>query len=172
MTQLKPSSTTPANSHRSRRRGLLLTHQGWGKLLEIGVIYNPVGDRRSLEELSERTLLDPRTIYRIIGRELGVDKRTLKTFFAAFDLQLEPEDCTFSTTNAVAAVAISEASQNFASLPLYTTEEITYLKQCIIKDCSELSTLLQLNQADHKTLSVKLSSHAPPQVEINVRQSC
>ncbi len=153
---------------RSRKRGVVLTHQGWQKLLQAGVVYNPAGDRYSLEELSEKTLLDPRTIFRIMNRELGVDRRTLNTFFTAFNLQLEPEDFIFPSAHASESPVISTALHN----PDYTSKELADLKQCIIKDCSDLSELLELDHKDHKTVSIKLSPQTPPQLEINVTQSC
>ena len=83
---------TPIKSN--RRRGAILTEQGWQKLQQAGVLYDEFGKRYTYEELSEQTQLDPRTVSRIVSCEVKVDKRTLKTFFHAFKLQLESGDYT------------------------------------------------------------------------------
>ena len=84
----------PAISRNGRRRGVVLTQQGWQKMMQAGVLYDDFGKRYTFEELSERSLLDARTVSRILSCEVKVDKRTLKTFFQAFNLQLETGDYT------------------------------------------------------------------------------
>ena len=79
---------------RHRHRGVMLSKQGWQKLTQAGILYNQWGDRCSYEKLSERSLLNERTISRILSCEVRVDKRTLKIFFAAFGLQLDSDDYT------------------------------------------------------------------------------
>ena len=78
---------------RSRQRGVVLTEQGWEKLLAMKVLQNQDGEWLTYELLGDRTLLSPRTVSKIIGREVGVDHRTLKQFFDAFNLPLESNDC-------------------------------------------------------------------------------
>jgi hypothetical protein len=95
-TEKLTSKTEAAPQKKSRSRGIMLTQQGWQKLLQADVIYNSFGDRCSLAELSEKTLLDPGTIRRIMSCKVGVDKRTLHIFFEAFNLLLEQEDYTSS----------------------------------------------------------------------------
>lgn len=51
-----------------------------------------MGDRFTLEELSERTQLAVSTISRVLEAQVGVDKLTLDQFFAAFDLLLGRQD--------------------------------------------------------------------------------
>jgi len=63
------------------------------------------GGRYTLEELSERTGLAPRTV-KILAREEGVDKRTIDYFFRAFNLELDTSDyskpdCNFEELNGV-----------------------------------------------------------------------
>lgn len=41
-----------------RRRGVVLTRQGWQKLDQAGVLCDKLGNRYTLEQLSERALLD------------------------------------------------------------------------------------------------------------------
>ena len=76
----------------SRQRGVVLTEQGWKKLLGMKVLQNQHGEWHTYELLGDRTLLSPRTISKIVVREIGVDRRTLKQFFDAFDLPLASDD--------------------------------------------------------------------------------
>ncbi|MFB2897575.1 hypothetical protein ACE1CI_32045 [Aerosakkonemataceae cyanobacterium BLCC-F50] len=80
----------------SRSRGVFLSHQGWQKLVQAGVLHNEFGERFTYGQLSERSLLDERTISRLLSCEVKVDKNTLKTFFRAFNLSLEAGDFTSS----------------------------------------------------------------------------
>jgi hypothetical protein len=78
----------------SRSRGVFLSHQGWQKLVQAGVLCNEFGERFTYGQLSERSLLDERTISRLLICEVKVDKNTLKIFFQTFDLSLEAGDFT------------------------------------------------------------------------------
>lgn len=77
-----------------RRRGVVLTQQGWQKLDQAGMLCDKYGNRFTYEQLSERSLLDNRTVSRILSCETKVDKRTLKIFFEAFNLRLDVDDYT------------------------------------------------------------------------------
>ncbi len=75
-----------------RNRGLMLTIEGWQKLQDARrevEIQENFGDRYTLEKLSEKTGLAPRTVAKILNREVGVDKRTLAQVFKAFNLALD-----------------------------------------------------------------------------------
>lgn len=88
----KINPIAPQNLKSYRRRGIILTEQGWQKLVQAEALYDEFGRRYTYEELSERSLLDSRTISRILSRKVKVDKRTLQIFFEALNLQLEPVD--------------------------------------------------------------------------------
>ena len=78
-----------------RRRGIILTAQGWEKLLQAksdAEYENNSGKRYSLESLSELTGLDTNTLSKVWSQETPVDKRTLKSCFAAFNLTLASTD--------------------------------------------------------------------------------
>lgn len=81
-----------SSAKRSRNRGLVLSEQGWQKLMQAGVLYDKFGNRYTYEQLSDRSFLDERTISRLLSCEVKVDKSTLKTFFRAFNLILESGD--------------------------------------------------------------------------------
>ncbi|WP_036479414.1 hypothetical protein [Myxosarcina sp. GI1] len=93
--QMIPSHSTTNKS--KRQRGVVLTEQGWQKLVRAGVLCDEFDRRYTYEELSERSLLDSRTVSRILSCEVKVDKRTLKAFFQAFNLSLEANDYTRPT---------------------------------------------------------------------------
>lgn len=115
---------------RNRVRGCVLTRQGWEKLMQAGILYDNWGNRRSYESLSEQSLLDVRTVSRILSCEVKVDKRTLKTFFRTFNLELETDDYCAPTNPGEGGTAI--AKQN-------PTAHATELKLLMV----ELMTLMQ-----------------------------
>ncbi|MDF5728960.1 MAG: hypothetical protein PUP92_13285 [Rhizonema sp. PD38] len=101
---LPPNSSTSLNSlmlinrgqslssKRSRSRGLVLTRQGWQKLMQAGVLCDHYGNRYTYEILAGQSTLSTRTISKILNFSCPVDKRTLTIFFNAFHLQLELND--------------------------------------------------------------------------------
>jgi WD40 repeat protein len=83
------------NTKKSRRRGVVLSSTGQQKLevarRQLEKTVN-LGDRLTLEALSEKTRIAISTIARVIDAQVGVDKSTLDLVFAAFDLLLEQAD--------------------------------------------------------------------------------
>jgi WD40 repeat protein len=82
-------------SKQRRRRGVILSLQGWKKLTEAkhqAEILENDGARLTLEELSARTQLAPFTVSKVMARSEGVDKQTLECFFRAFGLNLTQSD--------------------------------------------------------------------------------
>ena len=83
------------SQQRSRKRGVILTHQGLQKLLDAKSESesNENFDKRySHEALGFRMGLDSDTVAKVFACEVGVDKTTLKYCFRAFNLQLDPDD--------------------------------------------------------------------------------
>ncbi|GAA6615198.1 hypothetical protein [Scytonema sp. NUACC26] len=169
--QLTPKSQN-LFTRKPRRRGVVLTEQGWQKLLQAEVIYNHYGQRYTFEELSERALLDPRTIGRILNREVGVDKRSLKIFFDTFNLKLEVADYIIPVIDEwykrQSTQTHAEEQLLSASSCLYSQEELTDLKQQIIENCQRLASLLGLAETNQTTLTVSLFPYNQPQLEINL----
>lgn len=118
-------------SKANRRRGVILTQQGLQKLIQSNALCDKYGKRYSYEVLAGFSQLDPRTISRILSCETKIDKRTLKIFFNAFNLQLQPADYTAPEVNSVPD-AIS-------------TDELMQLKQRIVQDYNRLLDLLDLD---------------------------
>ena len=78
-----------------RRRGVILTPQGSNKLQKAkseAEFKENCGYRYTLEELSDRSGLAVDTLLRVNDGSTSVDKQTLKRYFRAFNLILEPSD--------------------------------------------------------------------------------
>ncbi|HEY9624711.1 MAG TPA: hypothetical protein V6C78_30575 [Crinalium sp.] len=135
---------------RNRNRGVVLSERGWQKLIQAGAIYDQVGNRYTYENLSERSLLNERTISRLLSCEARVDKRSLKIFFAAFDLQLDSGD--YTTTNGYSTHHPTLDSSRDRNSILHINEaELSYqelieLYQRLVQDLRRLSHLLNLDE--------------------------
>ncbi|MBD2194862.1 MULTISPECIES: AAA-like domain-containing protein [Calothrix] len=105
-----------------RKRGVVLTPKGLKKLQEAIIsseIVENQGDRFTLEKLSQRTNISPRTISRLWSLSKGVDQKTLKLCFNAFDLELQDEYYSFVQDEEENQTEISE----FVSENSYTKEQ-------------------------------------------------
>jgi transcriptional regulator with XRE-family HTH domain len=79
--------------HRTRRRGVTLTAQGLAKLEEAKFRVEAAQNiRLTLEKLSELSQLSPDTIMRLLSGTERVDRHTVRRYFQAFQLNLEPDD--------------------------------------------------------------------------------
>lgn len=78
-----------------RRRGIVLTPTGLKRLqaaiLAVEMAQNN-GDRFTLEELGDRMNISSKTLGRLWSLNVGVDQKTLKLCFSAFNLELRQED--------------------------------------------------------------------------------
>ncbi len=163
---------------KSRKRGVVLTEQGWQKLLQAGVICNEFGERYTFDYFSEQTLLDARTVCRIIGREVAVDKRSLKIFFNAFNLELDQEDYTTpnqrkrKTGSSKEDIGFAVMPLPLALVPTSSPPEVdtALLKQQIIETCRRFIEMHNLGTVDciTLTLSIKLIPQASPQLELSL----
>lgn len=80
-----------------RQRGVILSVQGWQRLNAAqrkSVFQHNGGKPYTLEQLSERTHLSPNTLIKVRRRTIPVDRKTLMSYFSAFDLTLNPKDYT------------------------------------------------------------------------------
>ncbi|BAY24524.1 hypothetical protein NIES2100_43190 [Calothrix sp. NIES-2100] len=81
-----------------RKRGVILTPQGLKQLQEAITsceIAENQGERLTLEQLSHRINISPKTLSRLWSLSKGVDQKTLKLCFNAFNLELQDEDYIF-----------------------------------------------------------------------------
>ncbi len=86
-----------ANQSPKRKRGVILTLQGWQRLQVAkrqSEQQENSGNPYTLEELSDRTNLSPNTLTRIQRRQIAVDRQSLESYFSAFRLTLSLNDYT------------------------------------------------------------------------------
>ncbi len=139
-----------ASCKRNRNRGVVLSKQGWQKLIQAHILHDKQGNRYTFEKLSERSGLNDRTVSRILSCEVRVDKRTLKTFFAAFGLILDKNDYTtieyYSTSQAIADTSLH------LNLPIHAFEagmsyqELIELYHQLVQSLKYLSQILNLDE--------------------------
>ncbi|HEY9614287.1 AAA-like domain-containing protein [Allocoleopsis sp.] len=85
------------NRSPKRKRGVILTVQGWKRLQAAkreSEIQENSGNHYTLEDLRDRTALSINTLTRIQRRQTPVDRHSLESFFSAFQLTLNPNDYT------------------------------------------------------------------------------
>ncbi|BAY18235.1 hypothetical protein NIES21_40790 [Anabaenopsis circularis NIES-21] len=83
-----------------RKRGVVLTPSGLQRLREAILsweIARNKGDRLTLQELSTQISISTKTLSRLWSLSKGVDQKTLKLCFSAFNLKLQEEDYTVSS---------------------------------------------------------------------------
>jgi transcriptional regulator with XRE-family HTH domain len=86
---------TDSSQMQRRRRGVILSPQGWQRLQmaeQQAADLNNAGKAYTLEQLGERTGLSPNTITKVRRRRLAVDRQTLEFYFNALDLTLHLDD--------------------------------------------------------------------------------
>lgn len=129
----EPSQSYLPSAKSSRNRGVILSHQGWQKLMQARVLCDEFENRYSFEQLSERSRLDRRSVSRLLSCEVKVDKRTIKTFFSAFNLSLEIGDYVLSKSDET--IVEMPGALSYASLTRLMikfeqiVEEVSQLKQ-------------------------------------------
>jgi AAA-like domain len=103
-----------------RRRGVILTIQGSRKLNQAKAEAEMVLclGRYTLESLSEATGLTPTTLSKVFTCSAGVDKRTLKCCFDAFNLNFSMEDYQYLNSNEdnLTEMSLLQSAENFSNL--------------------------------------------------------
>jgi transcriptional regulator with XRE-family HTH domain len=95
MNNSKLSKSSNGSSCIGRERGIVLSPQGWQRFqvakqqVESEQIW---GKHLTQEDLRDRTGLSLNTLYRVLKRELGVDRQSLEYLFGAFGLELTKAD--------------------------------------------------------------------------------
>ncbi|MBG1240513.1 AAA-like domain-containing protein [Nostoc sp. NZL] len=82
-------------SKSTRRRGIVLTIAGLKRLQAAILAMEKVqnnGERFTLEDLGDRMSVSTKTLNRLWSLNTGVDQKTLKLCFSAFNLELQRED--------------------------------------------------------------------------------
>jgi hypothetical protein len=159
-----------ASAKRSRSRGVILSQQGWHKLNQAEVLCDKWGNRYSYEYLAGRSLLDTRTVSRILSCEVKVDKRTLKIFFQSLDLHLDVDDYT-TLESYPAAQPIASFTQalnlSVSSIEVnFSYGELLELYQLLTEDLRQLSDFLNSDKMGRSTrlkvINLNSQSHSQP----------
>ncbi|RAM49875.1 MAG: hypothetical protein C6Y22_20120 [Hapalosiphonaceae cyanobacterium JJU2] len=139
-----------------RKRGLILTPEGLQKLqcAKLASESNDnFGNRYTLEDLSERIGINTATISKVLGREGGVDKRTLELFFQAFNIELD-KTC---YTNSDPSQRQDWGEAVCVSAFYGRTEEIATLEQLVLEENCRLVAVLGMGGIGKTALSVKFA---------------
>ena len=145
-----------SKTRQRRRRGVILTLEGLQALKQARAqteYENNFGERYTYEKLSELTNLDLHTIKRILNAKKGADKRSLEHFFRAFGLELTEEHYTqpnpYKRQYWGEAISVADF--------LGRTQELTRLKQWLLKDRCRLVTILGMGGVGKTSLSIELA---------------
>ncbi len=95
MNNSNPSKSSNGSSAHGRERGIVLSPQGWQRFQVAKQQTESAqswGKHLTQEDLSDRTGLSINTLYRVLKRELGVDRQSLEYLFGAFGLELTKAD--------------------------------------------------------------------------------
>ena len=175
-------------SKQRRKRGVILSLQGWNKLQNAkhqAEIEENDGSRFTLEELSDRTLLAPFTVAKIMARQEGVDKQSLEYFFRAFRLELTTSDYVKVGNREVEIgkgenkeVKLSPSSPLTdwgeaidVSLFFGRTEELSQLAHAILHDRCRLIVLLGMGGIGKTSLAIKLGQQIQEEFEFVIWRS-
>jgi hypothetical protein len=148
------------SQQRRRKRGVILTNQGFQKLqtAKSDAESNENSEKRfTLEALSIRTNLDPDTLMKVFACEVGVDKRTLNCCFKAFNLRLEPSDYSLPPTlHSHSALKEDWGEAPDVSIFCGRTEELATLTHWIQQERCRMVALLGMGGMGKTFLSVRL----------------
>ncbi len=88
------NSSSKASSNR-RQRGVILTPAGlerWQAAIRDFEVTANDGQRCSLEDLGDKIRIAPKTVAKVLKRQVNIDRRTLALCFEAFGLELQAKD--------------------------------------------------------------------------------
>ena len=163
-----------------RVRGVILSPEGWQRFQaakQRAEAEEILGKHFTQEDLSDRTGLSLNTLYRVLKRELGVDRQSLEYLFRAFGLELTKADF-------VSSISLGEESESRRANPqqdwdngvdtsvFYGREtELAQLWQWIVSDRCHVVGLLGIGGIGKSTLAVKAALKCSAEFEIVVWRS-
>ncbi|WP_190804841.1 NB-ARC domain-containing protein [Leptolyngbya sp. FACHB-261] len=171
------SFSASASLHQAskRKRGVILTDQGWSKLIrsrENAEFAENAGEPFTLEELSERTQLSLNTLSRVLTREQGVDKQTLLFYFQSFDLQLEPGDYTRPPSPMELLNSYQDWGEAMdAACFSGRVQELSQLQQWLLQDHCRLIALLGIGGIGKSALAAKLTKKVQGDFDVIIWRS-
>lgn len=163
-----------------RSRGIILTIKGWQKFQDAKIeqeLLKNKGQKLTLEDLCDRSKLTTATLRKIMTRDLGVDRRSVVTLFAVFNLELESDDYTspesLKKTNkskrSVSKIDWGEAID--VSSFFGRSLELTTLNEWLSKDSCRLVTIIGLGGIGKTALSVKLAQQVKDEYDYVIWRS-
>ncbi|MDJ0676005.1 MAG: NB-ARC domain-containing protein [Calothrix sp. MO_167.B42] len=173
-------NTQPIKYRRRRKRGVILTSQGFQKLHTAkcdAESRENSGNHYTLEALSSRTGLDANTLMKVFGCQVGIDKRTLKKCFEAFNLLLEPSDYQLPQSNeAFSNLQRIQHQIDWGKAPDVSVfygrkEELAKLEKWVIQEHCRLVTILGMGGIGKTSLSVKFATQVQQQFEFVIWRS-
>lgn len=165
--------TSSGASASKRKRGVVLTPQGMNRIRDsIAHVETEenFGQKLTIAALSSRTRLTPDTVAKVLDGEQGVDRRTLDSFFRAFNLQLSESDyCQFNCKGDDRQQIIFCPTSQSTSSPVQIdwgeapnvskfygrAEELQTLKQWVLSDRCRVVTVLGMGGIGKSSLAAK-----------------
>lgn len=174
------SQSSNGSSAHGRSRGIVLSPQGWQRFQvakQQTESEQSWGKHLTQEDLSDRTGLSLNTLYRVLKRELGVDRQSLEYLFRAFGLELTKADHT-------SAIATSEEADNRranshqdwdnavdTSVFYRRDRELAQLWQWIVGNRCRVVGVLGMGGIGKSTIAVKAALQMQSEFEIVVWRS-
>lgn len=169
-----------------RKRGVVLTADGQQKLqtsIRQAEQNDNFSEKYTLQDLSDRTGLDPGTVAKVLDAEEGVDRRTIERFFQTFGLTLEEKDyrkpgLVQRESQIGNATAISRIQNRVdwgeavdVSIFYGRGAELEILEKWIVRDRCHLVALLGMGGIGKTSLAAKLGEQIQENFEYVVWRS-
>jgi transcriptional regulator with XRE-family HTH domain len=177
---LNADKSMESNPTSGRVRGVILSPQGWQRFqaakhdVESEETW---GKHLTQEDMSDRTGLSLNTLYRILKRELGVDRQSLEYLFRAFGLELTKVDQTSPVTSGEQAESQTMTSQQDwghaidVSVFYGRETELAQLREWILFDRCRVVGLLGIGGIGKSSVAVKAAVQMQAEFEVVVWRS-
>lgn len=173
-----------AKSRSQRKRGVVLSPQGWQRLQEAQHQFeaaNNNGLPYTIEDLTELTQLSPNTLSKVRACKHPVDRKTLKAYFNTFGIDLTPSDYISPSPKPTAdqtplPTKISRPQQDWGeaidvSIFHGRVEELATLGQWVRTDHCRLLCILGMGGIGKTALTVKLAQQLQQEFDFIIWRS-